>query len=154
MLDSRTHTTVVGFADISAEPESIQGWDEYLHEGDAFLRTGLAAHEKGKQAFTPEILYNIVAMTIEKHVMTSLMYKGELPYNHTMGDLVAAMEAVFPEAIAEIKGSLLDLDRYQEICDVDTFNIIPPTAEEIPQMLALAVKMQALAHTATGGTQS
>ncbi len=154
MLDTKTNTAVVGFADIKAEPVAIQGWEEYLHDGDAFLQTGLAAHEKKKRAFTPEILYNIVAMAIEKHVMAALMHKGELPYNHTMGDLVAAMEEVFPRAIAEIKDGLLDLDRYQEICDVDTFNIIPPTVDELPIMLSLAVKMQELAHTATGGTQS
>lgn len=151
MLDTKTNTTMVGFADIKAEPEAILGWEEYLSDGDAFLRTGLAAHEKQKTAFTPEILYNIVAMAIEKHVMAALMYKGELPYNHTIGDLVAAMDEVFPEAIAEIKDGLLELDRYQEICDVDTFTIVPPTVEELPEMLSLAGKMRDLAHTATGG---
>jgi hypothetical protein len=154
MLDTKTNTVVVGFTDIKAEPEAIQGWEEYLHDGDAFLRTGLAAHEKEKKAFTPEILYNITTMAIEKHVMAALMHKGELPYNHTIGDLVAAMEEIFPGAIAGIKDGLLDLDRYQEICDVNTYNIIPPTVEEIPKMLALAVEMQALAHTATGRTIS
>lgn len=154
MLDTKTNTAVVGFADIKAEPQAIQGWEEYLHDGDAFLRTGLAAHEKEKRAFTPEILYNIVAMAIEKHVMAALMHKGELPYNHTIGDLVAAMEEVFPQAISEIKDGLLDLDRYQEICDVDTYNIIPPTVDELPTMLSLAVKMQEIAYTATGGTPS
>ena len=150
MLETKSNIAVIGFTDIQTEPNSIQGWEEYLHDGDAFLKTGLAAHAKGKKAFTSEILYNIVAMAIEKHVMAALMHRGELPYNHTMGDLVAAMEEVFPEAIAQIKDNLLDLDRYQEICDVDTFNIIPPTVEEIPKMLALAEKMQGLAHVATG----
>ena len=154
MLDSTTNTTVIGFGDIKTEPESIQGWEEYLHDGDAFLQTGLAAHEKRKKAFTPEILYNIVAMAIEKHVMAALMHKGELPYNHTMVDLVAAMEEVFPGAIVEIKDGLLELDRYQEICDVDAFNITPPSVEEIPGMLNLAVNMQSLAYAATGEIQS
>lgn len=154
MLDTKTNTYVVGLPEIKAEPESILGWEEYLHDGDSFLRTALAAYQKGKKAFTPEILYNIVAMAIEKLVMAALMHKGALPYNHTMGDLVAAMDEVFPEAITEIKVGLLDLDRYQEICDVDTFNIIPPTVEELPKMLALAVKMQEFAHATTGGMQA
>jgi hypothetical protein len=154
MLDTITNGTVVGFADIKSEPDAIQGWEEYLSDGDAFLRTALAAHAKKRKAFTPVILYNIVAMAIEKHVMAALMKKGELPYNHTMGDLVAAMEEVFPEAISEIKDGLLDLDRYQEICDVDTFTITPPVGEEISVMLVLAVKMQELAHIETGGTCS
>lgn len=154
MLNTKEITPVIGFGDIKTEAEPIDGWEAYLQDGDGFLRTGLAAHTKGKQSFTPEILYNIVAMAIEKYVMAALMKHGELPYNHTMGDLVAAMEEVFPEAIIELKDGLLNLDRYQEICDVESFNIIPPGAHEIPEMLALAVKMQELAHAATGGTES
>lgn len=154
MQDSMGNTTVIGFGDIKTEPESIQGWEEYLHDGDAYLRTGIAAHEKRKKAFTPEILYNIVAMAIEKHVMGALMHKGELPYNHTIGDLVAAMEEVFPGAIVEIKDELLELDHYQEICDVDTFNITPPGVEEISGMLNLAVRMQGVAYAATGEIRS
>jgi hypothetical protein len=151
MLNASINTNVIGFADIKAEPEAIQGWEEYLHDGDAFLRTGLSAYEKKKKAFTPEILYNIVAMAIEKLVMAALMQQGALPYNHTMRDLVEAMEEVFPKEIAEIKEGLLDLDKYQNICDVDTYTIIIPNEEEIPKMLALTVKMQKLAHATTGG---
>lgn len=151
MLSTNINTNVVGFTDIKAEPEAIQGWEEYLHDGDAFLRTGLSAYEKGRKAFTPEILYNIVAMAIEKLVMAALMRHGSLPYNHTMKDLVEAMVEVFPKEIAEIQEALLDLDKYQNICEVETFTIITPDRNEIPKMLALAVKMQTLAHTITGG---
>jgi len=153
MQDSTSNTAVIGFGDIKVQPEAIPGWEEYLHDGDAFLRTGLAAHEKKKKPFTPEILYNIVAMAIEKHVMAALMHRGELPYNHTMVDLVAAMEEVFPGLIVEIKGGLLELDRYQEICNVDSFSITPPDMEEIPEMLNLAVNMQRLAYGVTGEVQ-
>lgn len=143
-------SSIIGFGDIKSAPEAIEDWDMYLRDGDAYLRTGIAAHAKGKKAFTPEILYNIVAMAIEKFVMAALMQRGALPYNHTMGDLVESMEEVFPNAMGDLKDKLLDLDRYQEICDVDAFTIIPPTTEEIPNMLALAVRMQELVYETTG----
>jgi hypothetical protein len=122
----------------------ISGWEEFLQEGEAYLKTGHGAHARGKKAFTPEILYNIIAMAIEKLVMAALMQRGALPYNHTMGDLVEAMETVFPAEIAGLKVQLLDLDRYQEICDIDAFKIRPPTPAEIPSMLALAEDLRQL----------
>ncbi|MBU1455577.1 MAG: hypothetical protein KKD01_12700 [Proteobacteria bacterium] len=147
-----TAATLVGFGDIK-KARSIDGWEEFLHDGDAFLQTGIAAYTKGKKAFTPEILYNVIAMAIEKFVMAALMQRGALPYNHTMGDLVDSMDEVFPEGMSDIKDGLLDLDRYQEICDVDTFNITPPAMAAIPAMLVLAEKMQELVYKTTGEKQ-
>ena len=154
MRDTRESTTaqsVVGFSDIKSVPEAIDDWDVFLHDGDAFLRTGIAAHIKGKKAFTPEILYNIVAMAIEKFVMAALMQRGALPHNHTMRDLVESMEEVFPGAMGQLKEGLLDLDHYQEICDSDSYKIIAPAMEEIPKMLALAEGVQTLVYETTGG---
>jgi hypothetical protein len=83
-------------------------------------------------------------MAIEKFVMTALMCQGKLPNNHTMKDLVEAMDEAFPGAMLDIRDGLLNLDQYQEICDVDTFNITGPAMEEIPVMLGLADRLQAL----------
>ncbi len=128
----------------------IRGWEQFLQEGEAYLKTGNGAHSRGKKAFTPEILYNIIAMAIEKLTMAVLMQRGALPYNHSMADLVEALEWVVPAEIADLKEQLLALDRYQEICDVDAFNIRPPTSEAIPAMLTLAGNLQALVHRLVG----
>ncbi len=146
MLDTGTIGTtpaLVGFTDIKTR--AIEGWQDFLHEGEAYLRTAACAWKKEKKAFTPEILYNITCMAIEKFVMAALMRHGALPYNHTMGDLVEAMEETFPGCLSIIKDDLLALDSYQEICDVDAFCIRPPEAGAIPGMLDLAARIQALA---------
>lgn len=124
--------------------QPIQGWEDFWSEGKAFLKTASAAYAQQKKAFTTVILYNIIAMAIEKFVMTVLMCEGKLPNNHTMKDLVDAMDEVFPDSMAGIREGLLNLDQYQEICDVDTFNITGPAMEEIPLMLDLASRLQAL----------
>ena len=77
-------------------------------------------------------------------VMTALMCEGKLPYNHTMKDLVEAMDEAFPGAISDLREGLLNLDQYQEICDIDTFNISGPAMDEIPAMLDLANRLQDL----------
>ena len=122
----------------------IQGWEEFWRDGQDFLRTAAAAHAGGRRVFTPEILYNIIAMAIEKFVMAALMQHGTLPYNHTMKDLVEAMEETFPGAIGDIRERLIRLDSYQEICALDTFAIIAPVWEEIPAMLELGARMREL----------
>ena len=146
MLESNSceAPSLIGFNDIKTQ--SIEGWEEFLHEGEAYLKTAAGAHDKKRKVFTPEILYNIIAMAIEKFVMAALMTHGALPYNHTMGDLVGAMEETFPRALGEIKERILSLDRYQEICDVDTFMIRPPKLEEIDGMLEIALQLQNLVH--------
>jgi hypothetical protein len=63
-----------------------------------------------------------------------------------MTDLVESLDEVFPGMIAEIREPLLGMDKYQEICDVDAYNITPPERDEIPGMLALGSRMQELAQ--------
>lgn len=124
----------------------IDGWERFLSDGRAFLKTAAAAHGGRRKAFTPEILYNIIAMAIEKFVMAALMRQGTMPYNHTMADLVEAMEETFPGVMDEVRERLLHLGTYQDICDLDGFRITPPDMDEIPAMLALAHEMQALVN--------
>lgn len=124
--------------------EPIRGWEEFLGDGEAYLGTATGAHAKKKEIFTPEILYNLIAMAIEKFVMAALMRHGTMPYNHTLADLVEAMENTFPDRMKELGEGLLEMDKYQEICDLDGFKIVPPSMEEIPGMLELARQMHTL----------
>ncbi|MBU4263022.1 MAG: hypothetical protein KKC76_14295 [Proteobacteria bacterium] len=142
MASTAFRTDLIGFSDIKFQ--SIKGWEEYLHEGDQYLTTARNAFAGQRHAFTAEILYNVIAMAIEKLVMGALMQSGNLPYNHTMRDLAEAMEEHFPGRLGGIKDRLISLDAYQEICDLDTYHRQPPTMEEIPAMLNLAIELQEL----------
>ncbi|OGQ98173.1 MAG: hypothetical protein A2505_11295 [Deltaproteobacteria bacterium RIFOXYD12_FULL_55_16] len=124
--------------------QPISGWEDFWSDGTAFLKTASSAYAQRKNAFTTVILYNIIAMAMEKFVMTSLMCEGKLPYNHTMKDLVEAMDEAFPGAISDLREGLLNLDQYQEICDIDMFKISGPAMEEIPAMLDLASRLREL----------
>ena len=142
MASTAFRTDLIGFGDIKSH--AIKGWEEYLHEGDQYLTTARNAFAGQRHAFTAEILYNVIAMAIEKLVMGALMEQGKLPYNHTMRDLAEAMEEHFPGRLGGIKDRLISLDAYQEICDLDTYHRQPPTMEEIPAMLNLAIELQEL----------
>ena len=124
--------------------QPIQGWQEFFEDGNGYLKTATGALVKHREVFTPGILYNIIAIAIEKFVMAALMRHGTMPYNHTMADLVEAMEETFPGDLNSISSDLLQLDKYQEICDLEGFSIKPPGMEKIPAMIDLAGKMQSL----------
>ena len=134
------HPALVGFADI--RPLAIEDWEQYRREGEQFLNLAEGAFLNKKKAFTTEILYNLIAMAIEKLVMGALMEIGRLPYNHTMHDLVAALVEWLPGTIQGLEESVRVLDSYQEICDPYVCTIKVPTATEIENMLALARRLE------------
>ncbi|MDW7771390.1 MAG: hypothetical protein SCH71_00715 [Desulfobulbaceae bacterium] len=130
-------------APLSFKP--IRGWQNFLQDGRRYLATASAGYGRRKEIFTPKILYNIIAMSVEKFVMAALMRHGKMPYNHTMTDLVEALEEAFPHAMpADIREGLLNLDTYQDICDPYEFTIMEPGPEDIPFMLELASHLQYL----------
>lgn len=131
----------------TAQP--IDGWMNFMRDGNGFLKTAIGAHAKRKHAFTSEILYNLIAMGIEKFVMAALMRHGALPYNHTLKDLVEAVDETFPGSIDDIREGLLELDDYQDICNLDGFKISAPEMEKISAMLDLGLKMQTFAAAKT-----
>ena len=134
------HPALVGFTDI--RPQAIEDWGLYRLEGEQFLNLAEGAFLRKKETFTTEILYNLIAMAIEKLVMGALMEIGRLPYNHTMHDLVAALEEWLPETIRGMEDSVRTLDSYQEICDPYNCIVKVPTAAEIENMLALARQLE------------
>jgi len=130
-------------ADIKpAQP--ISGWEDFLADGSGYFNTAVGALVKKREVFTSQILYNLISIAIEKFVMAALMRYGAMPYNHTMRDLVEAMEDTFPGALSDIRDELLLLDSYQDICDLEGFSIAPPAMEKIPAMLDLAGRVKNL----------
>jgi len=117
-------------------PMAITDWRQYLKEGEQYLKTALGGADRRAEVFTPEILYNITGMAIEKLIMGFLMSRGDLAENHTMADLLRALEkhAEIPAALAQ---DLLFLDSFQEICDIDTYKRRPPSPEETRRILAI-----------------
>lgn len=121
----------------------IDDWQSFRRDGDQFLSTALAAHQKKKKAFNAEAIYNLATMAIEKFVMAFLMRHGDLADNHTMQDLVESLEKhLGPQP--ELAEKFRFMDSFQEICDPYDFTIITPTEEDLVSMLETAVEVQQL----------
>jgi hypothetical protein len=139
-MANMTHPALVGFADI--RPQAVEDWQQFQLEGRQYLNLAETAFRKQNKTFTLEILYNLIAMAIEKLVMSGLMAIGRLPYNHTMHDLVDALERWLPEVIRGLEDPIRNLDSYQDICDPYVCSVTIPTAEEIAHMLGLARQLE------------
>ena len=139
-MTSMIPQSLVALADI--RPRAIDDWAQYRLEGEQFLRLAEQAHHRQKKAFTPTILYNLVTMAIEKLVMAALMRCGRLPDNHTLHDLVAALERWLPETVRGLAEPLCQLDSFQDICDPYASTMTSPSAREVESRLSLARKLE------------
>lgn len=126
----------------------IDDWDVFQKDGNQFLNTAVAAFEKKKKAFNPESIYNLTAMAIEKFIMAFLMCRGDLADNHTMQDLMYALERHLGKQ-PELAEKLKYMDSFQEICDPVEFTIQIPTEDDLSKMLEIGRYVQTLLQPIT-----
>ncbi|MDZ8119372.1 hypothetical protein [Pontiella agarivorans] len=122
------------------------GYEAFMNEGDKYLKTAKGGIKR-PAIFTAEILYNIIGLAIEKHVMAALMAKGKLADNHTFTDLIDAADQVGGIG-EEIAAQLLKFESYQNICPVFAgYHRAEPPVDAIPEMIDTAEAVQAWAKT-------
>lgn len=130
-----------GFQKRESEIRMSNLWQEFMQEGDAYLKTACGG-QKRPGVFTPGILYNLLAMAVEKHMMAALIFNGTLADNHTFTDLINSAAAVCPLE-AGLAGKLIELESYQEICPVfDGYSRQEFPPEKVPEMIGVAVQIQ------------
>ena len=122
---------------------AIDNWQEYRRDGEQFLKAATEAYRKGNARFTPEILFNLVAMAIEKLVMAFLMKRGDLAENHTMGDLFRALEKHIGHH-PELAERFAFLDSFQEICDLEAYRRQAPTLAETAIIVGIGEEVRRL----------
>jgi hypothetical protein len=121
----------------------IEDWRTYRRDGDQFLNTALAAYRKKKTIFSAETLYNLTCMAIEKLIMAFLMSRGDLAENHTMADLDRALQRHLGSSYG-LTGRLLYLNGFQEICDLEYYQVLSPGFGDIELILDTGVQTQRL----------
>ncbi len=121
----------------------ITDWQTYRRDGGQFLHAAEAAVRKGVVSFTPEVLYNLVAMAIEKLIMAFLMKNGDLAENHTMTDLLDALERHVGRH-PQLTEDFAFLASFQDICELESYRRIDPTPAEIDRIIAIGLEVQGL----------
>ncbi len=116
-----------------------------------FYQDGVKLHKTTKgsikrpEIFTPVIVENLAAMSIEKYFMAIFMSKDRLPANHTLQDLYTEAQTFMA-----LDPSLVEILEYmnslQQICSVLAPTIIPAQEEDIPKFIQAVDMVAALAN--------
>ena len=123
----------------------IDNWRDYRRDGEKFLHTATERTTKRRKAFSTDTLYNVTCMAIEKLIMAFLMKNGDLAENHTMADLLRALQLHLGD-IPDLAEKLMYLDTFQEICSLDNFTIHIPSEEDVVKMLAIGEDVRTILH--------
>jgi len=118
----------------------ISGAEEMLAEGEGYFRVVERSYLKPK-VFTPEIVHNLLSMSMEKFSMAILMHQGLLPENHAFDDLVNALKAVVPMS-AEIESALLALDAESDLCSLEIRKSQIPGPERMAMLIGIGCKLR------------
>ena len=120
---------------------AIDNWQQYLRDGDQFLNTAERAFAGNRKAFNFAALYNLTAMAIEKYIMAFLMQRGDLADNHTMADLVTALERhLTPEP--EFCARMRLLDTFQDLCTTEQSHYVDLSREQVATIIATGRDVQ------------
>jgi len=105
----------------------------YLKDGAAYHRTAIGA-KKRPEVFIPEIVYNLLAMAIEKYFMAFFEEHKTMPENHTFTDLINAANKIKP-LDSELESELKALEFIQDICPIfEGYQRHKPDKEQLEKM--------------------
>lgn len=105
----------------------------YWRDGAAYHRTAVGA-QKRRKVFNAEIIYNLLAMAIEKYFMAFFEEHHVMPENHTFTDMIRSANKIVPLDLVLVS-DLKALEILQDICPVfaDTQRR-SPTEEQLEKM--------------------
>jgi len=126
----------------------LADWNTFYSEGKSYHKTAQGSVRR-PEVFTPGIIHNLAAMSIEKYFMAIFMHRGSLPRNHTMADLVWEAKRLFP-IDPELERILLHMDELQSICSIEHFKITEPEAGDVPDFIKAVEMVASLAAREIG----
>ena len=118
----------------------MKSWQVFYEDGEKFLKA--VVNPGKKRVFIPDIIYNITCMAIEKFFMAFFMYRGTMPDNHTMRDLIQSAERIAPVS-AELKENMMFLDKFQDICVLSKYSRKTPGKDDMERILRTGIMAKA-----------
>lgn len=126
----------------------MEAWKEFVLEGGQYLDTARGGMRR-KRIFTNEILYNIMALSMEKYLMGVMQFYRKLPEHHTLGALMREAAETVGETPAFAE-RLIRLDQFQEICLLEEYSRKIPGDEDVAEMLGVNEELKRFVEAHTG----
>ncbi len=108
---------------------------EFLDEAQKYHKTAVNGFRNRPEIFNDEIIYNLLALAIEKYFMAFLIKNESMADNHTFTDLINSYERIkpFPQ---ELSYRLVELEKLQNLCPVvQAFSVEKLSTEQINEMI-------------------
>jgi HEPN domain-containing protein len=114
----------------------------FIEEAEAYYKTALGGLNR-KRIFTNEILYNIIAMSIEKYLMGLLMSRNQLSPGHTLTSMIKEVKKYIPVEESLIK-KMDYFDRLQFICSFTLLKREPVSDKDITGMIEILKEIKTM----------
>ena len=123
-------------------------WQDALKQAEEYRSACIGGMEK-RDIFTPRILYNILALSVEKYCMSLFHYHHHMPECHTFFDLSRSLEEVIENKLnEEFIQNIKDLDKPQMAeCSLEIFKPEPLGYHDIDVYLNTLEKVRSLVRS-------
>jgi hypothetical protein len=117
-----------------SEVAEISQWERFLRDGRQY-RNVMKGAVRRPAVFTPEIVYNVAGMALEKMIMAYLMKRGALPEGHTLIELMQALQGRL-DVPASLQHDVLYMEGFQEICGIDDYHRSAPDLHALQRIVS------------------
>jgi len=115
--------------------QSITGWQDHILAGREYLKT--ASNGVCRPAvFNNELIFQMAAMAIEKLIVGMAHYHHQMPADHTLSGLVAALSEVCP-IDPGLADRIRQIETVDDMCALTVEQRKPPGDTTIREILAV-----------------
>ena len=129
--------------------QPLVDWQEYVKEGHQYFKTAVNGIKR-PEVFTPELVYQITAMAIEKMLVGLSQFHRQMPGDHTLEGLVEGLDQICPLE-AHLAEQVKALGRLDNMCLLEPVNRLIPDDREISAMLETASQVEVFVLNQVGG---
>lgn len=107
----------------------MDNYNSWLDKGNKYF-SGVQGKNGNPCKLSPTIQYNLVCLAFESYVMAILDFHSKLPENHSITDLLDALETVMPIDL-DLRNKIIKYEEVQLICPLIEYNRRDPSIEEV-----------------------
>lgn len=123
-------------------------WQEHINAGRKYLKTA-SNGLKRPSVFNNELIYQLIAMAIEKLLVGVYQYHQQMPVDHTLDGLVDDLANVC-HLDKDLGNSVKGLGRFDDMCPLVPVNRTIPDDMQIKAMLSVGGQVLNFATQQTG----
>lgn len=116
-------------------------WDFYYSEGCGFYKTAIKSYSGEGKSFNNELLYNIVSMSMERFLISLLLFNNKMPLSETISGLIRELKDVV-EWPAEFVTEVRWMNKFLHLCSLDPTPMKIPNDEEMLRIMNIAKEVK------------